>query len=405
LFANASRTLRRYGAIGSVTWHRNSHTIKAGAEAQHLSMHESFGFAVTDRDAAADAGFSDAALDFDAGHPFSFDGDASPALFSGYVQDDWQGPGRLSIGGGFRIDHAALLLPRTQLSPRIGMTYRVAGGALLRGSVSRFFQPPQPEYLLLSSSPEARVLSPFVDAESGGGADIEPEQQWAYEIGANHYVTPRVRVDGAFWYRAITNAADPNVFAGTTIIFPNAVATGRAYGLDLRVEVPRQRAWSGYASVSTGRVRQRGPITGGLFLEEEEVADVADGEEFVPDHDQAVVASGGVTWSHPTRAASVSLAVRYESGTPIGEVDDPDDAEELPGAEMVDFDRGRVKPRTIASIEAQVPVFTRGDFSAALRAGVQNIFNADYAYNFGNPFSGTHFGAPRTASIGLRVGF
>ncbi len=401
LFANASRALQRYGAIGSMTRHIGNHTIKAGAEAQRLSMHESFGFAVTDRDAAADAGFSDAALDFDQDHPFSFDGDASPTLFSGYVQDDWQGPGRLTIGGGIRIDHSALLLPRTQLSPRVGVVYHLLNGAVLRGSVSRFFQPPQPEYLLLSSSPEARVLSPFADGESGGGADIEPEQQWAYEIGANHYVAPRVRVDGALWYRAITNAADPNVFAGTTIIFPNAVATGRAYGFDLRVEVPRERAWSGYASVSTGRVRQRGPITGGLFLEEE-VADVAGGEEFVPDHDQAVTASGGVTWTHPSRAASVSLAVRYESGTPIGELDEGDDQ---PGAELVDFDRGRVKPRTIASIEAQVPVFKRGDFSAALRAGVQNIFDADYAYNFGNPFSGTHFGAPRTASVGVRVAF
>jgi hypothetical protein len=26
-----------------------------------------------------------------------------------------------------------------------------------------------------------------------------------------------------------------------------------------------------------------------------------------------------------------------------------------------------------------------------------------YAYNFGNPFSGTHFGAPRTATVSLEV--
>ena len=38
-----------------------------------------------------------------------------------------------------------------------------------------------------------------------------------------------------------------------------------------------------------------------------------------------------------------------------------------------------------------------------LRAAVLNLFDAAYAYNFGNPFSGTHFGAPRTASVGLRI--
>jgi outer membrane receptor for ferric coprogen and ferric-rhodotorulic acid len=36
---------------------------------------------------------------------------------------------------------------------------------------------------------------------------------------------------------------------------------------------------------------------------------------------------------------------------------------------------------------------------------VLNLFDQRYAYNFGNPFSGTHFGAPRTASFSVRVGF
>ena len=40
-----------------------------------------------------------------------------------------------------------------------------------------------------------------------------------------------------------------------------------------------------------------------------------------------------------------------------------------------------------------------------LEASLLNLFGARYAYNFGNPFSGTHFGAPRTASVGVRVKF
>ena len=39
----------------------------------------------------------------------------------------------------------------------------------------------------------------------------------------------------------------------------------------------------------------------------------------------------------------------------------------------------------------------------SVRASVINLFDASYAYNFGNPFSGTHFGAPRTASVAVRV--
>jgi outer membrane receptor for ferric coprogen and ferric-rhodotorulic acid len=44
-------------------------------------------------------------------------------------------------------------------------------------------------------------------------------------------------------------------------------------------------------------------------------------------------------------------------------------------------------------------------FSARLRATIMNLFDDRYAYNFGNPFSGTHFGAPRTLSVAARLAF
>lgn len=402
LFANASRTLGRSGALASAAWSAGAHVAKTGVDLQRLSLRESFLFFVTDRGDAREAGFSRAAVAFDQRRPFVFSGVANPTLFSAYLQDDWQATDAMTINGGLRVDRAALLLPRVKLSPRVGVTYRLADRTIVRGSISRFFQPPQPENLLLSSSTEARVLSPFAD-EGEGGADIEPESQWAFDAGVNHDVTQWVRIDATAWFRSITNAADPNVFAGTTIIFPNAVATGRAYGADLRVEVQRQRAWSGYANLTLGRVRQRGPITGGLFLEDE-IEDIADGEEFIPDHDQAMVASAGLAWTHPSSRASVSFVLRHETGTPL-ETDEEDELRERPGAELVDFENERVRPRTVASVQTQVPIVTRGRFSMALRLTVQNMFGDRYAYNFGNPFSGTHFGAPRTASLGVRVAF
>jgi hypothetical protein len=195
------------------------------------------------------------------------------------------------------------------------------------------------------------------------------------------------------------------VFAGTTIIFPNAVAVGRARGFDLRLEMPRRGAWSGYLNAALGRVRQRGPITGGLFLEDE-IAELGSGEEFIPDHDQRLVAGGGATWAPVRSRFVVSAAVRYESGTPIErEEDEEDELLEQPGAKMVDFDRGRVAPRTVASLLAEVRLWTQGRRFASMRGSVMNLFDDDYAYNFGNPFSGTHFGAPLTASLALRVRF
>ncbi len=148
---------------------------------------------------------------------------------------------------------------------------------------------------------------------------------------------------------------------------------------------------------------QTGPITGGLFLEDD-VADIGPGVEFVPDHDQRVVASGGLVWTG-RRGVSLSGAVRYESGTPM-ELDDDEEADELagrPGAGRVDFDRGRVRPRTLVSVVGSLPVWQTARAEVSLRAAVLNLLGARYAYNFGNPFSGTHFGAPRTASVSVRL--
>ncbi|MEZ5288754.1 MAG: TonB-dependent receptor, partial [Vicinamibacterales bacterium] len=377
LSADADRRLTRSGGIASVTHQRGAHTLKAGLEAQAVKLDETFRFYVTDDDEAGEAGLSETARAFDENNPFHFADRRRPSLVSFYAQDAWQATDALSIGAGLRFDHSTWLLRRHQWSPRAGLSYRLGDATVLRGSVSRFFQPPQPEYLLLSSSAQARALSPFAaDGDEGGGADLEPERQWSFEAGMERRFA-RWRVDAAYWRRWIREAADPNVFAGTTIIFPNAVARGRAQGFDLRVEAPRWRHWSGYASVSLAKVVQTGPITGGVFLEDE-VGDIGAGDEFTPDHDQRAALASGLTWTLPASGLSLAATARYESGTPIQR--DDDEAGELadrPGASLVDFGRGRVKPRTVVSLMGTVPLTAGGGLR--VRVAVLNLFDRAYA--------------------------
>jgi outer membrane receptor protein involved in Fe transport len=400
LEAHANRTLGRTGVIFAATRQQQAHLLKTGLEWQRLSIDEAFQFAVTDKDAAVDAGLREAALAYTPDDPFRFAGRAHPDIVSWYVQDTWQIASRVTLSGGVRYDRSRLLLDRSQWSPRAGLALRLSERTLVRAAVSRFFQPPQPENLLLSSSPEARVLSDSEVGDARGGADVEPERQWGTEVGLDQTLARRVRMDVTYWRRRIRNAADPNVFAGTTVIFPNAVAKGRAHGVDARIEVTRHHGWSGYASWSYGKVIQTGPVTGGLFLEDE-VDELGPGVEFFPDHDQRSAGGAGVSW-HADSGLGITLTARYESGTPIQRDDDDDELEARPGAETVDFESGRVRPRTIVSFLVSAPI-VRSD-STTLVAGVEvvNLFDRRYAYNFGNPFSGTHFGAPRSVSVTLR---
>ena len=406
LFVQADRRLRRVGVLASATHSRGRHVLKVGAEAARLSLREDFLFAVTDPD-EDEADFTAAVKGFTTEDPFVFAGTGTPSLVSAYVQDSMRLGDRLTVDLGVRADWSRMLALASQVSPRLGVAYRVARtGTLARASFGRFFQPPQAENLLLASSVEARVLSPFA-SESGsgsgsGGADLVPESQSAVETGVDQTLGP-VRLDVAWWRRWVRNAADPNVFLGTTIIFPNAVAHGWASGIDVRLDVAPRHGWSGFVSYSNSRVQQAGPITGGLFLEDE-VADLAEGERFTPDHDQRNVAAAGLTFVRDGFTAAANA--RRESGTPLQLGDEElDELEDRPGSELVSFERGRVKPRRSLDLTFSQRVRRTAGSELSFRLSLLNVTNARWAYNFGNPFSGTHFGPARTVQAGLRVAY
>lgn len=407
LSASSDRRHDRQGVLASFSRLAGRHSLTVGGEAARLSLHEAFTFAVTDDDADD---LSDQARAFTTARPFVFGDRVARTQWSAFAQDRVDA-GPLSLDLGLRYDRTALLVDASQWSPRLGAGLDLpALAASMRLSFNRFFQPPQAEHLLLASSEAARALSPFVrddDAESGG-ASIEPERQSAWELGWNQRLPASLQLDVAAWHRRVENYADPNVFFGTTIVFPNSVATGTARGIDVRLTLPQVRGWSASASYTLSKVEQEGPINGGLFLEDD-IDEIGPGVVFTPDHDQRHVAAATVTWVPPVSRWFASAQARYASGTPLelGELED-DEVDELlerPGADLIDVERGRVKPRLVVDLTASARLRRAGRTQLTLAASVLNAFNRRYAFNFGNPFSGTHFGAPRQFRVDLSASF
>jgi hypothetical protein len=400
LAVDADRSIRRVGFLASASHSVGRHLFKAGVEAARLRLHEHFSFAVTD----GEGDFVAAVMAFTPDAPFVFSDRGTPTLAAIYAQDSFRPADDVTIDLGIRLDWSRMLVASFQVSPRIGVAYVVdRTRTTARASFGRFLQPPQSENLLLASSEQAFALSPFAADVGSGGAPLFPERQSAFEVALDQPIGRFVRLDVAYWRRWVRHVADPNVFLGTTIIFPNSVARGWASGIDLRVDVPRRRGWSAFASYGNSRVEQAGPITGGLFLEDE-VAEIAGGERFTPDHDQRNAGAAGV--SFVAKGTSVAVNARYESGTPLQvEEDDLDELEERPGAELVDFERGRVKPRKSVDISLSQRLRRVGRADLSVRFALLNATGERWAYNFGNPFSGTHFGPGRTWQLGLRAVF
>ena len=77
----------------------------------------------------------------------------------------------------------------------------------------------------------------------------------------------------------------------------------------------------------------------------------------------------------------------------------------LPGANLVNFNTGRVKPSFVFGWSGGMDLIQQEHFTLAGQLDIQNVANRDFAYNWGNPFSGTHFGYPRLISGSLKITF
>ena len=309
LAATQQRTLDHQGGSAAVSHVRGPHRFKTGFQFDRHPVSERF-------DVRASGGVTDrsAAL-FDrrqGGRPFHFDGGRTGSTAGVFIQDTYPPLADLTISAGVRIDRYQLLVTESAISPRLGLAYHLHGSeTVVRGSYSRVFMPPFAENLLVSSSADARALSPQVDI--GGGLDVRSERQHAFEVGVQQALGVRARLDVAYYRKDIHNVADVDQFRDTTVTFPIAVARGRARGLEARLDIPVVAGIHGYVSLSRASMVNVAPLSGGLLLG----AALAPGEEFFADHDQRWQSQFGVSYEHPSRRLFASVTGRVDSGIPF----------------------------------------------------------------------------------------
>jgi len=417
VFANQDRTLQNYGGLGSVSLTRGNHNIKVGGQFVITPVIEHFLFypTVPFPDLIDENGNAvpNPINNFSVNQPFLFNGSKTGRTLSAYVQDKFTAFKNFTLDLGVRYDNYRLLVHEQAVSPRLAAAYYIPRTqTTLRASYNRLFQPPPAENLLLASSSEAAAISPIAVLQGiTTVSPILPDKENVFEAGAQQMLSKFVRLNVTLYQKRIENFSDKDQFFETGVIFPVSISSGRVTGEELRIESTEISGFRGFVSYANAYAFGVTPINGGLFLGDDPQDLFQQGLKFPNDHDQRNEAQFQLSYNHHRSGLYVIFNGRYDSGVPtdvapgttladfVAEGFDPRLYNEI------DFQRGRVKPRTVLDLSVGADLRRNERVSMNVQFDIQNLTNELFLYNFESIFSGTHVGYPRLFSGRLNVRF
>jgi hypothetical protein len=318
---NAERSLMTVGIRGDVTRFSGRHTVKGGMDLVLLRPQEDLSylsqpwitFTHLPEVNESHVHFRGPNLGPGVPRPVVFSGRETGGQASVFLQDRMQVTSRFTLDLGVRFDPYRLAISESHVSPRVNAAFRLAPETVLFGSYNHFFVPPPIENVLASSAGLTRLVSEI-------GRPLPPVRaikEDQFELGVTQRVAGGLSLGVTGYYRLSDDPPHTTLFPDSRFYAYASFDKGRAYGLELKADVPRipRLGLSGYLNYALGRVWFYNPITAGFTTEADHLEETS---RFLAPMDQTHTLTGGLTYHDAGGRFWAGVAVEYGSGTPGG---------------------------------------------------------------------------------------
>ena len=209
-----------------------------------------------------------------------------------YLQDEWKAFDKLTVNYGLRLDQMDAFVKAGQLSPRLGMVYKLTPDTTLHAAYSRYFTPPPTELV----SPKDLALfqntsnAPSVTTNS----PVLPERSHYFDAGVTQKVVPGLSVGLDGFYKIIKDLIDEGQFSEAPIYFPFNYSQGKIYGVELTANY-KAGNFGAYGNLARTVSMAKQVVSGQFNFGQDELNYIAN-HWVHTDHDQLYTASGGVSY-------------------------------------------------------------------------------------------------------------
>ena len=209
-----------------------------------------------------------------------------------YLQDEWKLNPELIINYGARYDQARTVVDEHQLSPRLGLVYKITPDLDLHAGYARYFTPPPTEKIDTTSV--QAFLGTTNALPSDANTAVKSERSNYYDVGLAFQATQKLTLGIDGYYRDVQHLQDEGQFGNALIYSAFNYDRGRIYGLDLSANY-KDKALSAYLNLGFTHARAIGLETGQFNFAQAE-QDYINTHWVHLDHEQKLSASGGVSY-------------------------------------------------------------------------------------------------------------